>query len=79
MKKKGHAKKGSGKKVIEVVLELLNGSLIDTSALVDQVTGGGGLTGIDVTDDNDVNVLLLDKMSKGTREPRRKNRRKAKI
>jgi hypothetical protein len=29
------------------LLELLDGSLVDTSALVDQVTGGGRLAGID--------------------------------
>jgi len=38
------------------LLELLDGSLVDTSALVDQVTGGGRLAGIDVSDDDDVNV-----------------------
>jgi len=34
------------------LLELFNGTLIDTSTLVDQVTSGGGLSGIDVTDDD---------------------------
>lgn len=34
-----------------LLLELLNGTLVDTTALVDQVTGGGGLAGIDVSDD----------------------------
>ena len=33
-----------------LLLELLDGTLVDTTALVDQVTGGGGLAGIDVTD-----------------------------
>ena len=33
------------------LLELFNGTLVDTTALVDQVTGGGGLAGIDVSDD----------------------------
>lgn len=33
------------------LLELLNCSLIDTTALVDQVAGGGRLAGVDVTDD----------------------------
>ena len=33
-----------------LLLELLDGTLIDTTALVDQVTSGGGLAGIDVTD-----------------------------
>ena len=34
-----------------LLLELLNGTLVDTTALVDQVTSGGGLAGIDVADD----------------------------
>ena len=33
-----------------LLLELLDGTLVDTTALVDQVTSGGGLAGIDVTD-----------------------------
>lgn len=33
------------------LLEFLNGTLIDTTALVDQVTGGGRLARVDVTDD----------------------------
>jgi hypothetical protein len=33
------------------LLELLDGTLIDTTALVNQVTSGGGLAGIDVTND----------------------------
>lgn len=41
------------------LLELLDGSLVDTSALVDQVTGGGGLSGIDVTDNDEVNVYFF--------------------
>jgi hypothetical protein len=42
-----------------LLLELLDGTLVDTSALVDQVSGGGGLTGIDVSDNNKVNVNLF--------------------
>jgi len=42
-----------------LLLELLDGSLVDTTALVDQVTGGGGLTGIDVADDDDVDMSLF--------------------
>ena len=34
-----------------LLLELLNGTLVDTTALVDQVSSGGGLAGIDVSDD----------------------------
>jgi hypothetical protein len=41
------------------LLELLNGTLVDTTALVDQVTSGGGLAGIDVADNDDVDVSLL--------------------
>ena len=41
------------------LFELFNGSLVDTTALVDQVTGGGRLTSIDVTNDNNVNVSLI--------------------
>lgn len=40
--------------LLSLLLELLNGSLVDTTALVDQVTGGGRLTGVDVTDNNNV-------------------------
>lgn len=41
------------------LLELLNGTLVDTTALVDQVTGGGRLTRVDVADNDDVNVGLF--------------------
>lgn len=40
-----------------LLLELLDSSLVDTTALVDKVTGGGRLTGVDVSDDDDVNLL----------------------
>ena len=33
------------------LLEFFNGTLVDTTTLVDQVTGGGRFAGIDVTDD----------------------------
>jgi len=39
-------------------LEFFDGSLVDTTTFVDQMTGGGGFTGIDVTDDNDVDMSL---------------------
>ena len=42
-----------------LLLELFNGSLVNTSALVDQVTSGGGLAGVDVAADNDRHVVLL--------------------
>ena len=41
------------------LLELLNGTLVNTTALVDQVTGGGRLAGIDVADNDDVDVSLV--------------------
>jgi len=41
------------------LLELLNGTLVDTTALVDQVTSGRRLAGVDVTDDDDVDVSLF--------------------
>jgi len=41
------------------LLELLDGTLVDTTALVDQVTGGGRLTGVDVADNDDVDVRLF--------------------
>jgi hypothetical protein len=41
------------------LLKLFNGTLIDTTALVNQVSSGGGLSRIDVTDDDDVNVSLF--------------------
>jgi len=40
-------------------LELLDGSLVNTTALVDQVTGGCRFTRIDVADNDDVNVSLF--------------------
>ena len=44
---------------LRLLLELLNGSLVDTSALVDQVTSGGGLARVDVADDDDVDMGLF--------------------
>ena len=45
--------------LLGLLLELLDRSLVDTSALVDQVTGGSGLAGIDVTDNDEVDLILL--------------------
>merc|ERR1719337_12970 len=42
-----------------LLLELGNGTLIDTTALVDQVTSRGRLAGIDVTDNDEVDLILL--------------------
>ena len=33
------------------LLELLDGTLVDTTALVDKMTGGGRFSGVDVSDD----------------------------
>jgi hypothetical protein len=41
------------------LLELLDGTLVNTTALVDQVTSGGRLAGIDVADNDDVDVGTL--------------------
>merc|ERR1719510_794421 len=45
--------------LLGLFLELLDGPLVDTSALVDQMTSGGGLAGVDVSNDNDVDVSLF--------------------
>merc|ERR1719282_1993455 len=50
---------GSLARLGRFLLELLDGSLVDTSALVDQVTSGGGLAGVDVSDDDNVDVSLF--------------------
>ena len=42
-----------------LLLELLDGALVDTTALVDEVTGGGRLAGIDVADDDERHVDLF--------------------
>jgi hypothetical protein len=42
-------------RLTNLLLELLNGTLVDTTALVDQVTSGGRLTRVDVANDDDVN------------------------
>lgn len=41
------------------LLELLDGTTVDTTALVDQVTGGGRLSGVDVADNDHVDVSLF--------------------
>ena len=45
-----------------LLLELLDGTLVDTTALVDQVPSGGGLAGIDVTDD----YQIVDQADRGS-------------
>ena len=41
------------------LLELFNSSLIDTTALVDQMPSGGRFTRVDMTNDNDVDMSLF--------------------
>jgi hypothetical protein len=69
---------GCERKIIAYLLELLDGTLVNTTALVDQVcipyvsmyaplsiekrmltAGGGRLAGVDVADDDDVDMNLL--------------------
>ena len=42
-----------------LLLELLDGPLVNTSALVDQVTSGGRLARVDVADDDNVDMSLF--------------------
>ena len=39
------------------LLELLDGTLVDTTALVDEMAGGGRLARVDVSDDWDMQVV----------------------
>lgn len=41
------------------LLILFKSSLVNTTAFVDQVTSGGGFTGVDVTDNDEVDVSLV--------------------
>merc|ERR1719471_2144336 len=45
--------------LLGLLLELLDGSLVNATALVDQMTSGGRLAGVDVTDDDNVDVSLF--------------------
>ena len=47
---------GTLSEILGFLLELLDGTLINTAALVDQVTGRGGLAGVDVSNNDEVNV-----------------------
>lgn len=42
-----------------LLLKLLDGALVDSSALVDEVAGGGGLARVHVADDHNIDVDLL--------------------
>lgn len=48
-----------GPNLLRFLLELLDRSLVDTAALVDEMAGGGGFPGVDVADNHDVDVSLL--------------------
>ena len=50
---------GSLARLGRLLLELLDGSLVDTSALVNQVTSGGGLARVNVADDDNVDMSLF--------------------
>ena len=50
---------GSLARLGRLLLELLDGSLVDTSALVDQMTSGGRLARVDVADDDNVDMSLF--------------------
>merc|ERR1719251_338680 len=55
--------------LLGLLLELLDGPLINASALVDEMSGGGGLAGVDVPDDHNVNVsLFLTHLALGVHE-----------
>ena len=41
------------------LLILFDGSLIDTTTFVDEMSGGCGFSGVDVTDDDEVDVSLI--------------------
>ena len=41
------------------LFEFLDGSLVDTSAFVNQVTSGGGLARVDVANNDNVDVCLF--------------------
>ena len=45
--------------LLGLLLELLDGPLVNASALVDQMTSGGRLAGVDVADDDNVDMSLF--------------------
>merc|ERR1719309_233724 len=50
---------GALARLLSLLLELLDGSLVNTSTLVDQVPGGGRLARVDVANDDNVDVGLF--------------------
>lgn len=47
--------------ILSLLLIFLNRALVDTTAFVDEVTSGGGLTRIHVPNHDNVNVCLFDR------------------
>ena len=45
--------------LLGLLFELFDDTLVDSTAFVDKMAGGGGLARVDVSDDDDVNVELL--------------------
>ena len=45
--------------LLGLLLELLDGPLVNTTTLVDQMTSGGRLAGVNVADDNNVDMSLF--------------------
>jgi len=50
---------GSLTSFVGLLFEALDGTGVNSTAFVDQMTGGGGFAGIDMTDDDNVNLILL--------------------
>lgn len=48
-----------GHYLLGFLLELLNGTLVNTTAFVDQMTGSGRLARVDVSDNDDIDVYLF--------------------
>ena len=53
------SKKAKLSYLLGLLFELFDGTLVDTTALVDQVTSGGRLARVDVADDDNVDVSLF--------------------
>ena len=45
--------------LVGLLLHLLDGTLVDATALVDEVSGSRGLAGVDMADDDEVDVELF--------------------
>ena len=45
--------------LLSLFLEFLDDTLVDASALVDEMAGGGGLAGVHMADHHDVDVSLF--------------------